>query len=396
MAGLTSLNVFAVLRTQELGNDLRSAMALDNGTKLEVRIGELKALGSEFRLGEPPDVLLLDVDMDDAEDLEAFQRIKRDQVTAKTAVVATSENLTTTAMRHLLRDGIDDFIPQPLSPPEVLEALRAAEKKIRETTRRGRVFSFVRASGGTGATTLAVHCAFALRQGRKKHTARVCLIDLDVQFGAVGLHLDLDGGGELVDLVRTPDRLDAELMHGMMSRHRSGLDVLNAPSMPIPLEALRPDMVGKLLDVARQEYEYVVVDLPHALTAWIDAVLLRSDVVAVVTQLSVPAVRQTRKLLDVLQEEGHYALPVTLILNRYKRRWRAPVRLSQAQKALGREFDYVIPNDYDLVMSAVNRGVPAYSIKRRSKFGKGIRAMVQAMVRNLQVEDQKPVSPFAR
>lgn len=393
-----SLNIWAVVRSPEVKNALVSAVDPKNGTKLEVQIGELKSTGLPFKAGEQPDVLLFDIDMADSEELEALERIRREDVNGHTAVIATAENASTDAMRRLLRGGVDDFLPQPLSGSEVSETLQAITRKLRAGERSGadsaRIFTFLRASGGVGATTLAVHTACALSQRKRKEPPRkVCLIDLDLQFGTAGLYLDVDNAPGLVEIAHAPERLDAELLQGVMTPCNSGFDVLTAPATPMPLDALRPEVVGQLIDVARRTYDDVVIDLPHALSHWTDAVLARSSVLAVVTHLTVPAIRQSRRLLDLLQEEGHFMLPLALILNRHQPRWGDGLSVRQAEKALGRKFDQIVPEDQNLVTDALNQGVPVFDIKRRSRFAKAVRAMATTCFTHIAATNQDASEP---
>jgi len=371
--------ISAVVRTAESRDSLLAALAHEPRVQVDIRIGALKDTRLSFVDGKAPEVLLCDVDMHDADDLAALHFLKREVINGHTALIATSDSLSTAAIRSLLRDGVDDFLPQPFTHEEMVEALRTADAKTRSRTGdnggRGRVYAFTRGCGGMGATTLAVNTACAL-VGAKSSRSRVCLIDLDVQFGVAGLYLDLENRSGLIEIAAQPERLDAELLRAAVSTAEGGFDVLTAPAVPIPLDALKTEVVGQLIDVARQHYDFVVVDLPHALTDWMEAILLRADRVLVVTQLSVPAIHQTRKIIDALHDDGRSQVPVGVLLNRYRKRWGDSIDLRQAEKALGMPFSYVIPNDFDLVSESVNRGVPAYEINRRSRFGRAIEDMV--------------------
>jgi hypothetical protein len=159
-----------------------------------------------------------------------------------------------------------------------------------------------------------------------------------------------------------------------MLQHRSGLHVLTAPNIPMPLEAFHPEVVEQIIDVAQREFDYVII----ALTNWTEVVLVRTAMLALVVQLTVPALRQARRLIDLLQEEGHYALPLAVVLNRYARKWNDFLGTKEAEKALGRKVDHVIANDFELVSSALNEGLPAAAINRRGKFCRNIEEMVEA------------------
>jgi pilus assembly protein CpaE len=391
MIDVESLRILAVVRSPEVRDALVSAINPTNGTKLDVRVGRLRALGANIAAGEIPDVLVVDIDADDAADMDVLNQIRSDKALAQTPVVATSNEIGSSGIRRLLRDGVADFIPQPLIRSEVLDALHGAIKNTRRAHPAdqppGRVVSFFRACGGMGATTLAVHTASSLMRQQKGTGKDVCLIDLDPQFGNVALHLDLKQGAGLLDIIRAPERLDGNLLRGAVAQHKSGLHVLTAPTMPVPLDALTSGVIGQLLDIAQREYGWVVVDLPHVLTRWTDTVLTKSSIVPIVTQLTVPAIRQTRRLLDLLQEEGHYSLPIHIVLTRYRKKWSGRIEIKKAEEALGRKIDHIIPNDYGLVIDALNQGVDLNDIKRRSKLGKCIDNMTISMLNHVALRE---------
>jgi len=383
-------HVAGVIRSPQLQHDLAEAMAGSNGAKLDLRLGELKSVGPDLLRNEPiPNALVLDVDIHDAEVMEALGRLTVEAGRSNIPVVVTAADLSPAMMRRLLRQGVVDFIAQPIERAEILEVLRDVDRKARQERAakpaRGRLFTFSRASGGAGATTLAVNVARALVWPHRRTQAKVCLIDLDLHFGTVALQLDLRPTAGLLDIARAPDRLDAALFASSLVEHRSGLRVLTAPSAAMPLDALKPDVVAALLALARAEFDYVIVDLPIALTSWTETVLGRSDLVYLVTQLNVPAVRQLRRLLDITEEVGLYNLPVQLVLNRHQRSfgWGAGVMRRQAEKALGRPFDYCIADQFAVLIDAANRGAPVLDIRRYSRFGRQLRAMVKHSLQGL-------------
>ena len=153
-----------------------------------------------------------------------------------------------------MRNGIDDFVPQPLDQQSLLDAIDVSKRKIRMNRgggpSGGQVITIGRAKGGMGATTLAVNLALSLIEPKDKEgPKRVCLLDLDLQFGDAALYLDLDPRSDLVDIVQKPTRLDTSLLLGAMTEHKSGLEVLQAPIEPMPLGALRTETVGRILSL---------------------------------------------------------------------------------------------------------------------------------------------------
>ena len=243
------------------------------------------------------------------------------------------------------------------------------------------MLTFSRATGGAGATTLAVNVAHALACSQRE--TKVCLIDLDLQFGAVALQLDLEPTRGLFDIAQARQSFDPSLFLSSLVEHRSGLRVLPSPSAPLSLEALRPAVVNALLELARVEFDYVIVDLPCALTGWTETVLSHSDLVYLVTQPTLPAVWQLRRLLDAVEGFGLEGLNVQLALNRTAPFWSAGSQRRHAEQALGRPFDYCIPDQSAVLIDAANRGTPVVDVPRYSRFGRELRGMLGRSLREL-------------
>jgi pilus assembly protein CpaE len=382
MTGFGTLTILALARTDEVKTALDDAFGARRGITLEVQLGGLRvADGALAERLDRADILLIDVDTADESELALLKRIV-DERRDRMAILATVRDVTATTARQLVRQGLDDLVPQPLSRDDLLEALEIAAGKLRQRRHGGRppgkVLGFMRAKGGVGATTLALHTALSLQNEKKRHhgpSPAVGLLDLDLQFGDAALCLDLQVEGDSVDLLRGPQRPDGARLREAMAQHKSGLSVLPAPLHPMPLEALRPETATHLVALAREEFDYVVVDLPLVLAGWIEPVLACLDHLFIVTQLNVPAIRRTRRLLDLLQDEGLLDLPASIVLNRHGWRLTERERLKQSVKALGRPIDHFIPNQEALVMDAVNRGLSIYDVRSRSRVGRAITAM---------------------
>jgi pilus assembly protein CpaE len=391
MSTRQGLHIAGVVRSPQLQYELTETIASCDGLSLDLRVGELKSLGFDLVRGAAnPGLLLLDVDVDDGADMDVLGRLSSHARDAGIPVVATAGDLGPAGIRRLLRRGVSDFIAQPIDRAEVLDALQIADqgapRQYVAGPPRGRIFTFSRATGGAGATTLAVNLAYALARPHRGTQPKVCLIDLDLHFGTVALQLDLRPGVSLLDIARAPERLGPALFTASLVEHRSGLRVLTAPGALMWRESLRPATVETLLELARGEFDYVILDLPVALTPWTETVLRHSDLVYLVTQLNVPAVHQLRRLLDAIEEFGLQDLAAQLVLNRVQGSlWGTGVRRRQAEKALGRKFDYHIADQFDVLIDAANRGTPALDVRRFSRFARQLRAMLRRSLRELGV-----------
>ena len=379
------MNVLAVVQSEEIKDSLNNMHFENNTVNFDVFVGKVGDVGPDVIDGHGPDVLLLDINLSDDSEVEALDGIIR-TYGKSLSVVATSREATLEGVRRLMRLGVADFLPQPISDSELTTALEYASRKIGHGEGaeqvRANVFSYIKPVGGMGATMLAVQSAYCLAAMGTKES-QVCLLDLDLQFGNAAVYQDLQCKFSIMDVVLSPGDLDGAFLRGVMAHHNSGIDVLTAPLTIEPLDALTPDLVARLLDVAAEEYDYVLIDMPQALTDWTQVVLDRSDVVFLVTQLTVAAIRQSRRLLEIMREKGIDEAHTAIVVNRFESRWSREVTVKEAEKALGRQIDYFVPNDYKTVNAALNEGVRLSEIKRGSKVEKRIDALFKSVLKGL-------------
>jgi pilus assembly protein CpaE len=380
------LNVVAIVRSGEVGSALNESCANMNGTRVDVHVGKLCDVHPQVAIFQNVDVLLLDVDPSSSEDVAALRSIVSERF-PETPVVATTANASLQDVRQLMRLGVVDVVPQPVMANDLGTAIeyaaRSRSKGDGGDSGRGKIISVLKAGGGVGATTLAVQAGYLIAQRFKGEGHKACLLDLDLQFGNASLYMDIDNRVGLIDLVESPERMDASLLTSVMGHHESGLDVLAAPRDVMPLDIVTSGAVDSCLKVAAGIYPYVMVDLPAVWCDWSMRALQNSDAILLVSQLTVPHVRQARRQLDHLAAHGLGDIPVKVVVNRFEKGWGKGVSAKEAAKAMGRGIDYFVMSDFKLVSEAINQGVPLSKIARRSKVEKSIGDMVDGMMKEL-------------
>ncbi len=389
-----NVSILAILRTKDRVAALQSVLDGATAASIKIQVGELRKLSLELSNKNPPSILIVDLALDDRKEIELLARIIREHG-AGMAVIATAENAELAGIRQLMRIGVTDFVPQPLSRADVIGALESASAKFAERRQgvatTGRIITFIRSCGGVGATTLAVQSAIELA-GRGKNRHSVALLDLDLQFGNAGLSLDIQDKGGLPLILEAPARLDPEFLHASMDRHETGIDILAAPNNIVPLNALVPETVSKLLSIARNEFDFVVCDMPHVWTNWTASILRESDHILLVTGLTVTALQRTRPQLDVMADQGLEDIPLSIVANRYDSGWGQKGRRKQAEAALGRTIDYIVHDDPKTAVEAQDRGVPLSTVRARSKIVTDLRAVMDKL-RNSFRDGNKSLSP---
>lgn len=326
-----------------------------------------------LRKGTKPQVLLLDVDLSDEADLKLIGELRKVEL----PVVALADRATELAALKAIRAGADDVLLKPIDPLEAQEVLSrvTADKGAFGASRPGTCLVFMHLTGGAGATTLAVNTACLLASSARKEG--VALLDFDIQFGNAANLLDLPANSPIHDIVEDPSRLDAEILDGMTARHASGVRVLTAPRVPLPLSVYTPEIAKKLVRLAKGTFEYVVVDLPVALETWTDSVLREASIIYLVCPPTVASVHRLSQMLALLRQEELGDLPIKVVINRHQSaRLTNDISPSQFAKAVGRGVDHLIPNEYRLINLSHNQGKPAVQLKPGSAFATALSAML--------------------
>ena len=363
----------------------------------EVHLGQLDQVnGKVFNSVDRADILFVDLDPANKPELDMLKRIASERHGRGGMIATVPEQASLAHIRQLVQAGVDDVIPHPVKMDDISEAIEVCHKHIASRTlgpgnSEGHVIGFMRGRGGAGASTLALNTALALlrKKRRKDPDKKVLLIDLDLQFGNDGLLLDIEPKDVMMEIIRHPERLDSALLRSAVSRHeKSGLDVLPAPVDPVPIEAMGPETIAQVIELARIDYDYVVLDMPPALTTWLEPVLSRLSKLYLVTQLNVVSIRHTRRLMDFLAEDL-MGLPIGIVVNRHVNRLDFGAKVRQGAKALGRPVDHILPEDGSVAEECADSGTPIVLAKPRSKIGKAIVKLAESTVSELTKAKEK-------
>jgi pilus assembly protein CpaE len=382
----------------DAGPVLKVTIVLDEGTAalldasrlglpdIDVRVhaGTLGSFAANGPMLRATDVLVTQLDPGNPRDFEEFERFVADHKD-RLPVVAAVRDLSVAVTRRVLRSDAVDVLPIPFSPDELHQAIetgrhRLAVARPQGAPRAGRVVTFLGALGGMGTTTIATQAAMIWAE-----TQSVCLIDLDLQFGNAALYLNLKPQLSLADLMEAGDRLDAEFLRSVGERHTSGMTVISSPPDVMPLDAVTPEFVDRLLDLACQAFDVVLVDMPGAWVAWSLSALRKSDAITLITGMSVPGVHQARRQLEVLDANG-LSERVRIVLNRVVHPMFGKVDLTETEKVLRHKIDFPISNDYPTVSSAIDEGRLISSIKMKSRVEKDLRVMIKELTMAMTID----------
>jgi len=326
------------------------------------------------------DIVIVSLSGASAGDVErALHRLAARRVGGPAVVVVLREADVTTT-RRLIREGAADVLPAPLSEPALalsLERLLVAGSAAGTGAgRTGEIVAVLKAGGGVGATALCVQVA-SLLAGRGG--GEVCVADLDLQFGSAALYLDLPEAVTIADCLGSGSGLAETPFDTALATHGSGARLLAAPREIVAMEALGVPQVEALLTGLRATFALTLIDLPSVWTAWTNQVLNLADRIVLVTELSVPHVQLVQRQLRALATQRLDDRPLILVCNAVSPEQTAVVSVKAAERALGRGFDVVIPEDRRTMTAAINQGVELSAVRRGTKLEKAIGDLARRM-----------------
>ena len=279
-------------------------------------------------------------------------------------------------VRRVFESGADDIVTLPEPPERVAFALEKAVAR-----RRGAAVAtgialapmvcVLGPKGGTGKTLVSTNVAVAL--ALEGH--RTALVDLDLQFGDVGLALGLRPDKTIYDLVRSGGSLDEDKLDAYLVRHSSGLGVLLAPTRPDQASAVTVDFLRDVFTNLRSMCDYVLVDTPPGFTPEVIAAIDSSSNVCIVGMLDSLSLKNTKLGLETLDLMGYDPKRISLVLNRADTR--VGITQNDVTLIIGRDPEVLIPSDRQIPIS-VNEGVPIVVADERSEAARAFRRLAES------------------
>ena len=354
---------------------------------------EFESIGAIWpeRYSADIDILIVGVDAASPDDLmQAVRRLGRDARNIRVLVVLRNADVATT--RAIVQAGATDVLPAPFG--EAALALCLERLLVREPRRSGspgtsgKVVAVLKAGGGVGATSIGVQMAHLIAE-RLGQSSRVCFADLDLQFGAAALYLDIQEALTIIECLALGEQLGETQFASVLPAHKSGVRLLSGPRDLTPLEVVTPTVAESLIGGLRRDFAVTLVDLPSVWTAWTNRVLQLADRIVLVTNLSVAHVHLVRRQLDVLRLQKLGDVPLTLVCNAVTAEQQNMLPIKNAERAIGRAFDVVVPSDSAVMGAATNEGLVISAVRRGTKLEKALGQAADVIVATSQILTNK-------
>jgi pilus assembly protein CpaE len=324
----------------------------------KVRPGGIDAARRSIDITSPPRLVLVDL-ADSADPVEGLTELTQ-LCGPSTRFLAIGAVNDVTLYRQLVGLGIADYLVKPVSSEVLCDALTAAarvDEAASSAQRSTRLFAFVGARGGVGTTTMAIATAWLIAHEFKLRTA---LVDLDLHFGNLALNLDLEPGRGLREALENPERTDSLLLASAMVTEGDKLPILATEESLEEQLMFDGTAVAPLLSALSQDYDCLIVDLPRALDSIARQVIALADSTIVVTDLSLSALRDSVRLVDLAQKLEARNKPL-VVANQVGADHRGEIGRAEFEKGLNGTLDLTVPFDAKAMLAAAHGGkaVPA-------------------------------------
>ena len=336
-------------------------------------------------------IALVTISTDDAEAIEATARLIRQARESGLMVLLVVGEVSSRTMHRLMREGVADFAPFPEPEGalrEAIERLRLARSSGKGTAlvargagavRKGRVVGVYGVAGGVGASTLCVNLAWELSNLVRREGRRVALLDFNFQYGSIATFLDVPRREAVYELVSDASSLDSTSLSQALSTYKDRLHVLTAPRDALPLDIVSPADVDAIVSLAREGFDYVVIDLPQALMNWSEKVYAAADDFYAVMEIDMRSAQNMYRFLRTLKAEDMNLDKLRFVLNR------APgmtdlsgkQRVKRVAESLGISFLHLVPDGGKPVVNCCDQGTPLAEGARTNPMRKEIVRMVE-------------------
>lgn len=344
--------------------------AINNFSALKARLDESKE--------ETIIIVSSEISLTDALSVAELVQLKYTYV----RVILSRNRLDVDTLSRALRMGVaevvsaDDssaFVKSVQHVRELLAKSRMILSKGEGGEGRAKVIVVFSAKGGCGKTTTAINLASALSL---YPATKVCLIDLDLQFGDIAVSLQKKPEKTISSAIQMGNSIDRLGARSMITKFNENLDLLLAPNNPTDVEFISGEIVESILKAISSDYDFIVVDTPPAFTDFVIRSMELMDACFLVTTLDMPAIKNTKVVLETMYALKLDLSQVRLVVNRADSK--TGISVGEVETLLERKVDFEIPNDTNVSVST-NQGVANIHFSPKSGFSKVFRKMAESL-----------------
>ena len=353
--------------------------------------------GVELAGNLQPDVVLMDINMPEMDGIAASEAISAQSPNVQ--VVMMSVQGEADYLRRSMLAGAREFLIKPFSGEELVTSIHrvhqfAATRRIPAPPppaapvaapppppRGCKIICVLGSKGGCGATTVAVNLAIALRDESK---ARIALLDGNLEFGDIGVLLNLPANRTIADLASGQALIDEEVLDGTMASHSSAVKVLLAPARPELAELVKPEHLDRIMELLDKSYDFIIVDLWKSFQETTVFFLDRADLILLVSTADIPAIKNAKLFFELAEQLGYPVDKTLFILN--KDDGKGGISVKDIEASIKHPISLQLPKDERSTTLAMNRGTPFVAVQRNLALSQVICNLARLIVRRAAVE----------
>ncbi|MGQ0442057.1 MAG: AAA family ATPase [Methylophilaceae bacterium] len=322
-----------------------------------------------------PNWMILDFSNIDINELDMLERFSLQH--PQTAFILLSQNQSQELLLRAMRAGVREVLSLPIDADAFNKAIERTKVKVSGLSNRNcKVVSVIACKGGSGTTFIATNLGYALAESNHK---KVLLIDLNPYFGDAALYVsEKKPSATLSDVCAQIQRIDPSLLESFLVHVTPNYSVLAASEDAAHAADIKPEHIETILQIARNHYDFIILDLGGQIDAHTVHALDNSDLIYPVLQLVLPYIRDGRRLLDIFRSLGYRRNKIQLIVNRYEKGGR--LSLHDMLKVLDADVALTIPNNYNVVSDSINQGMPILKLARNSPVAKALLDLAKKLV----------------
>jgi len=340
------------------------------------------------------------VDSEDESELSKMNDVIKAAKAKKIKVLLIANQVSPSVLHQMLKLGADDFVPYPLPEGALHDAIARLRKPVMvmpegydpvtgaftgvakpRGDRNGVILPVHGMAGGVGASTFAANLAWELCCIPGSEATRVCIIDLDLQFGTIATYLDLPRKEAVLEVLTDTANLDGDSLTKSMLTFNEKLHVLTAPSDMLPLEMVSPEDIGRLLDTAQANFDFVIVDMPSTVVAWTETVLSRAHVYFALMELDLRSAQNILRFVRALKAEALPHEKVRYVLNRAPKftDLSAKARVKRMAESLDIDIEVQLPDGGEQVTEANDHGLPIAENAAKNPLRKELQKLAKSL-----------------
>ena len=353
-------------------------------------IDSVKALNA---IGKTPDFLIIDIGTRGKDVLGDLDEIAvHCEPTVNVVVIGNINDIQ--FYRELKKRGILEYFPRPVEARDVKTAFTQAAMAQRSGSSgsaHGTVISCMSAASGDGASTLAVNLSYCMAT---EHNLSTVLVDMDYQFGLVAKSLDLTAPFGIRELFENPDRgLDDTLVEKMLVKYGEKFKVISAPNELRMLPQIGPEFIHNFINILRDKFKFVILDVPNLWTPWTAASLKYSDHTLLVAQLWLRSLTHTTRQLTAWHSAGIDRNKVSLYINRSGAKFKEAVSAEDFERICHHTIEAHMNNDIKAVINAETQGKTIFETGQGALLQQQIKQIAGSLAASFQGEKKTDTAP---